>query len=113
MRIAVTCQEQKKKIRPNDSSGKISCSPTLAFPGWEVILQAKYAVYLNLIEPWWKVLRSSALKERRFESWQEVRLAVEEATAEGDRHQHLFLWGRRRRQQPRRRPRIAGVPGVG
>jgi hypothetical protein len=25
---------------------------------------AKYAAYLNLIEPWWKVLKSLALKGR-------------------------------------------------
>ncbi len=36
----------------------------------------KYAAYLNLIEPWWKVLRSLALKGRRFETWEEVCQAV-------------------------------------
>jgi hypothetical protein len=53
----------------------------LAFARWEFIFQPKYAAYLNLIEPWWKVLRSLALKGRRFESWEEVCRAVEEATA--------------------------------
>jgi hypothetical protein len=84
----------------------------LAFTRWEFIFQPKYAAYLNLIEPWWKVLRSLALKGRRFESWEEVCRAVEEATAYWNKHRHPFIWGRRRRHRPRRRPGIAAVPGV-
>ena len=53
---------------------------SLAHPRWEFVFQPKYAAYLNLIEPWWKVLRSLALKGRRFETWEEV-----EAAVEGDR----------------------------
>ena len=30
----------------------------LAHPRWEMVFQPKYAAYLNLIEPWWKILRS-------------------------------------------------------
>jgi hypothetical protein len=41
-------------------------------PRWEFVFQPKYAAYLNLIEPWWKVRRSLALKGRRFETWPEV-----------------------------------------
>lgn len=37
-------------------------------PRWEFVFQPKYAAYLNLIESWWKILRSLALKGRRFES---------------------------------------------
>src|ERR671916_2230226 len=44
----------------------------LAHPRWEFVFQPKYAAYLNLIEPWWKVLRSLALKGRRFEAWAEI-----------------------------------------
>ena len=44
----------------------------LAHPRWEMVFQPKYAAYLNLIEPWWKVLRSLALAGRRFETWDEV-----------------------------------------
>jgi DDE superfamily endonuclease len=40
----------------------------LAHPRFEFVFQPKYAAYLNLIEPWWKILRSLALKGRRFES---------------------------------------------
>ena len=84
----------------------------LACPRWEFVSQPKYAAYLNLIEPWWKGLRSLALKGRRFETWEEVCRAVEEATAYWNRHRHPFVWGRRRRHRPRRRPGIAAVPGV-
>ena len=34
---------------------------SLTHPRWEFVFQPKYAAYLNLIEPWWKVLRSLAL----------------------------------------------------
>jgi transposase len=84
----------------------------LAHPRWEFVFQPRYAAYLNLIEPWWKVLKSLALKGRRFETWEEVCRAVEGATAYWDQHRHPFVWGRRRRHRPRRRPGIAAVPGV-
>jgi hypothetical protein len=44
------------------------------------VCQPKHAAHLNLIEPWWKVLRSLALKGRRFETREKIRRAVEEAT---------------------------------
>jgi transposase len=82
----------------------------LAHPRWEFVFQPTYAPYLNLIEPWWKVLRSLALKGRRFETWEEVCQAIQEATAYWNRHRHPFVWGHRRRHRPRRRPGIALVP---
>jgi transposase len=85
---------------------------SLAHPRWEFVFQPKYAAYLNLIEPWWKVLRSLALKGRRFETWEEVCRAIEEATAYWNAHRHPFVWGRRRRHRPRRHPGIATVPGI-
>jgi transposase len=33
---------------------------SLDHPRWEFVFQPKYAAYLNLIEPWWKILRSLA-----------------------------------------------------
>jgi hypothetical protein len=84
----------------------------LAHPRWEFVFQPKYAAYLSLIEPWWKVLRTLALKGRRFESWEEVCEAVRQATAYWNGHRHPFVWGRRRRHRPRRAPGIATVPGV-
>lgn len=83
---------------------------SLQHPRWEFVFQPKYAAYLNLIEPWWKTLRSLALKGRRFETWAEVEQAIEAATAYWNRHCHPFIWGRRRRHQPRRQSGIAKLP---
>jgi hypothetical protein len=79
----------------------------LAHPRWEFVFQPTCAAYLNLIEPWWKVLCSLALKGRRFATWAVVCQAVEAATAYWNQHRHPFVWGRRRE---RRRPaRVTGA----
>lgn len=52
---------------------------SLHHPRWEFVLQPTYAAYLNLIEPWWTILRSLALKGRRFETWDELCEAVKQA----------------------------------
>lgn len=83
---------------------------SLAKPRWEFVFQPIYASYLNLIEPWWKVLRSLALKGRRFETWEEIEQAVSAATAYWNAHRHPFMWGRRRRHKSRRQAGIALVP---
>jgi DDE superfamily endonuclease len=67
---------------------------------WEFVYQPTYAASLNLIEPWWKVLRSLALKGRRFETWAEVVGAVDAATLYWNAHKHPFRWGQRRRHRP-------------
>ena len=84
----------------------------LTHPRWELVFQPIYAAYLNVIEPWWKTLRFLALKGRRFENWAEIADAVERATAYWNAHRHPFIWGRRRRRQPRRQPGIARLPHV-
>lgn len=84
----------------------------LAHPRWEFVFQPKYAAYLNLIEPWWKVLRSLALKGRRFDAWAEIEHAVAGATEYWNAHKHPFLWGRRRRHRRSRRPGIAVLPNI-
>lgn len=84
----------------------------LAHPRWEFVFQPTYAAYLNLIEPWWKILRALALKGRRFESWLEICRAVARATGYWNLHKHPFIWGPRRRHQPRRPPGIALRPTV-
>src|SRR5215207_6496465 len=70
----------------------------------------KYAAYLNLIEPWWKILRSLALAGRRFESWEEIADAIHCSTVYWNAHRHPFVWGKRRRHRPRRSPGIALLP---
>ena len=84
----------------------------LVHPRGEFVFQPKYAAYLNLIEPWWKILRSLALKGKRFETWDEICAAVGAATSYWNAHRHPFYWGRRRRHRPRRQPGIARVPAV-
>jgi len=83
---------------------------SLAHPRWEFVFTPKYAAYLNLIEPWWKVLRSLALKGRRFETWDEVITAVEKATDYWNLHRHPFRWGQRRRHRPKRKSGVAAIP---
>jgi hypothetical protein len=85
---------------------------SLAHPRWEFVFQPVYAAYLNLIEPWWKNLRSLAFKGRRFETWSEMAAAINSATSYWNNHRHPFIWGRRRHRRPRRAPGIAGIPGV-
>ena len=85
---------------------------SLAHPRWEFVFQPTYAAYLNLIEPWWKILRSLALKGRRVETWDEVCAAVAAATAYWNDHRHPFVWGRRRRHPPARRPGIGCLPAI-
>ena len=84
----------------------------LAHPRWEFVFQPTYAAYLNLIEPWWKVLRSLALKGQRFETWAEIEQAVERATAYWNEHKHPFTWGRRRRHRQSRRLGVAALPAI-
>lgn len=57
-----------------------------------VLRLPKYAAWLNLIEPWWKQLRSLALKGRRFENPEEVIRAVDEATHYWNDHPHPYVW---------------------
>jgi hypothetical protein len=82
----------------------------LAHPRWEFVFQPTAAAYLNLIEPWWKVLRSLALKGRRFGSWEEVCAAVEAGTRYWNAHRHPFVWGKRRRRRPARPTGVASLP---
>jgi hypothetical protein len=83
-----------------------------AHPRWEFVFQPVYAAYLNLLEPWWKILRSLALKGRRFETWAEIETAVAAATTYWKRHRHPFIWGQRRRHRTRRKPGLARLPLV-
>jgi transposase len=85
----------------------------LGHPRWQFVFQPRYAAYLNLIEPWWKILRSLAFKGRRFESWEDLCQAVEAATTYWNAHRHPFRWGplgRRRPHQRRRAPGLALLP---
>ena len=95
-------------LRAQRAPDVLLCS--LAHPRWAFVCQPTYAPSLNLIEPWWKVLRSWALKGRRFETWAELCHAVAEATRYWNAPRHPCTWGRRRRHQPRRRPGMGRLP---
>jgi hypothetical protein len=90
----------------------MSCSSRWPTRAPECVFQPKYAAYLNLLEPWWKVLRSLALNGQRFETWEEICAAVEAATTYWNAPRHPFIWGRRRRHRPRRPPGVARFPAV-
>jgi DDE superfamily endonuclease len=85
---------------------------SLASPRWAFVFQPVYAAYLNLIEPWWKTLRSLALQGRRFETWAEIEQAVAAATRYWNEHKHPYVWGRRRRHRPARAAGIGLMPKV-
>ncbi len=82
----------------------------LTHPRWEFVFQPTYAAYLNLIEPWWKILRSLALKGRRFATWEELCAAIAAATASWNAHRHPFVGGRRKRRRRARPPGIGCLP---
>lgn len=79
----------------------------LAHPRWEFAFIPVKAAYLNLIEPWWKTLRSLALAGKCFQDWEDVEKAIAEATAYWNSHRHPYRWGHRRRHRARRQPGIA------
>jgi transposase len=59
----------------------------------------KYACWLNLIEPWWKQLRSLALKGRRFEDTNELCEALIGALDYWNAHRHPYRWKKRPQEQ--------------
>lgn len=64
---------------------------SLAHPRWEFVFQPTYAAYLNLSEPWWKVLRSLALKGLRFETWEQIWQAIEAAAGDWNANRYPFV----------------------
>ena len=72
----------------------------LAWPEIQVQFIPKYACWLNLIEPWWKQLRSLALKGRRFETLDELTVALNEALAWWNTHCHPYYWKKKPQEQP-------------
>lgn len=66
----------------------------LTHPRVRFLFQPTYAPWLNLIEPWWKTLRSLALKGRRFLTAAEIIHAIGRATDYWNRHRHPYQWRR-------------------
>jgi transposase len=64
----------------------------IAWPEMELRFMPTYACWRHLIEPWWKQLRSLALKGRRFAGVDEVIAAVLQATAYWHHHRSPYTW---------------------
>jgi hypothetical protein len=54
---------------------------------------------LNLIEPWWKQLRSLALKGRRFETLHELTFTLNAALDYWNDHRHPYRLKKRPQEQ--------------
>jgi transposase len=75
------------------------CLALSAWPEIQILFLPKYACWLNLIEPWWKQLRSLALKGRRFETPAQVREALEQAVKYWNAHPHPYIWKKKPQEQ--------------
>jgi transposase len=65
----------------------VSMHPRVRF-----LFQPTYAPWLNLIEPWWKTLRSLALKGRCFQDSDELTQAIVAATLYWNHHKKPYYW---------------------
>lgn len=63
-----------------------------AWPDIQILFLPKYACWLNLIEPWWKQLKSLALKGRKFETQDELETALWEALDYWNQHRYPYRW---------------------
>lgn len=72
----------------------------LAWPEIQIQPTPPYACWLNLIEPWWKQLRSLALKGRRFETLDELGQSLCDAVAYWNAHRHPYHWKKKPHEQP-------------
>ncbi len=64
----------------------------LAHPQVKFLFQPTYAPWLHLIEPWWKTLRSLALKGHCFQASDEIVRAIEWATHYWNQHKKPYIW---------------------
>jgi transposase len=80
-----------------------------AWPEVQVQFIPKYACWLNLIEPWWKQLRSLALKGRRFETLVELTEALNAALDYWNTHRHPYHW----KKKPQKQVALLGGFSVG
>jgi transposase len=64
----------------------------LAHPRVRLLFQPTYAPWLNLIEPWWKTLRSLALKGRRVEQAEHLVAAIHQATGYWNDPRKPYTW---------------------
>ena len=65
---------------------------TVTHPRVRFLFQPTYTPWLNLIEPWWKTLRSLALTGRTFDTDLQIRSAVLGATDYWNDRKHPYYW---------------------
>lgn len=70
-----------------------------AWPEIQIQFIPKYACWLNLIEPWWKQIRSLALKGRRFENVDELTAALCAALEYWNAHRRPYHWKKKPQEQ--------------
>ena len=100
--ILVEFPADRHLIIEDNLSTHTSRQTRLALTAWpEVQVQfiPKYACWLNLIEPWWKQLRSLALKGRRFETLDELTQALNAALDYWNTHKHPYHWKKKPQEQ--------------
>jgi transposase len=68
-------------------------------PEIQIQFLPKYACWLNLIEPWWKQLKSLVLKGRRFDDLEQLNQALYESLAYCNSHRHPYVWKKRPQEQ--------------
>jgi len=64
----------------------------LAHPHVQLLFQPTYSPWLNLIEPWWKTLRSLALKGRCFQIVDEIIQTIQWATDYWNHRKKPYVW---------------------
>ena len=65
---------------------------TLAHDRVSFLFLPTYTPWLNLIEPWWKTLRSLSIKGRSFADLNAMRQAIQAATDYWNAHAHPYHW---------------------
>lgn len=70
-----------------------------AWPEIQILFLPKYACWLNLIEPWWKQLKSLALKGRRFENQLQLKNSLWNALDYWNQHRHAYHWKKKPQTQ--------------
>jgi transposase len=101
-KIMATFPAERWLIIADNLSIHIGKQTKLALAAWpEMQLQfiPKYACWLNLIEPWWKQLRSLAPKGRRFETLDQLTQALNDALVYWNKHCHPYSWKKRPQEQ--------------
>jgi transposase len=64
----------------------------IAHPRVRFLFQPTYSAWLNLIEPWWKTLRTLALKGRAFRLTDDLMQAISGGTQYWNDHRHPYVW---------------------